>query len=94
MHKKLAPNLFYCDLKVSTYYTIRMFWIHPYLDNEVALFGVQTWEIWCQQERMRIKKIWTRLGLWKPSSLFSQGRSRARKGGAHTKAPLGYKYNP
>jgi hypothetical protein len=24
MHKKLAPNLFYCDLKVSIYYTIRI----------------------------------------------------------------------
>jgi hypothetical protein len=31
MHKKVAPNLFCFDLKVSIYYTIWMFWIHPYL---------------------------------------------------------------
>jgi hypothetical protein len=29
MHKKLAPHLFYYDLNVSIYYTIRMFWFHP-----------------------------------------------------------------
>jgi hypothetical protein len=40
-----------------------------------------------------MRKIWTRLILWKPSSLLSQGRSRARQGGARPNAPLGYKYN-
>jgi hypothetical protein len=40
------------------------------------------------------RKIWTRLILWKPSSLLSQGRSRARQGGAHPKAPQGHKYTP
>jgi hypothetical protein len=48
------------------------------LDTEFALFGVRTWEIWCRQGRLRIRKIWTRLSLWKPSSLLSQGRSRAK----------------
>jgi hypothetical protein len=43
---------------------------------------------------MGIRKIWTSLILWKPSSLLSQGRSRARKGGGRPKAPQGYKYNP
>jgi hypothetical protein len=46
------------------------------------------------KEGLRIKKIWMRLILWKPSSVLSQGRSRARKGGARPKAPQGYKYNP
>jgi hypothetical protein len=35
-----------------------------------------------------------RLILWKPSSLLSQGRSRARQGGARPKAPKGHKYTP
>jgi hypothetical protein len=39
-------------------------------------------------------KIWTRLILWKSSSLLSQGRSRAKQGGARPKAPQGHKYNP
>jgi hypothetical protein len=30
------------------------------------------------KEGLQIKKIWTRLSLWKPSWLLSQGRSRAR----------------
>jgi hypothetical protein len=38
-------------------------------------------------------KVLTRLILWKPSSLLSQGRSRARKGGARPKAPQWHKYN-
>jgi hypothetical protein len=46
------------------------------------------------KEGQRIRKIWTRLILWKPSSLLSQGRSRARQGGACPKAPQGHKYNP
>jgi hypothetical protein len=46
------------------------------------------------KEGLRIRKIWTRLILWKPSSLFSQGRSRARQGGARPKAPQGHKYKP
>jgi hypothetical protein len=40
------------------------------------------------------QEIWMRLILWKPSSLLSQGRSRARQGGARPKAPQGHKYNP
>jgi hypothetical protein len=35
-----------------------------------------------------------RLILGKPSSLLSQGRYRARQGGARPKAPQGHKYNP
>jgi hypothetical protein len=46
------------------------------------------------KEGLRIKKIWTRLILLKPSSLLSQGRSRARQVGARAKAPQGHKYNP
>jgi hypothetical protein len=40
------------------------------------------------------RKVWTRLILWKPSLLLSQGRSRARQGGERPKAPQGHKYNP
>jgi hypothetical protein len=40
------------------------------------------------------RKVWTRLILWEPSSLLSQGRSRARQGGARPKALQGHKYNP
>jgi hypothetical protein len=46
------------------------------------------------KEGLRIRKIWTSLILWKPSFLLSQGRSRARQGGAHPKAPHGHKYTP
>jgi hypothetical protein len=64
------------------------------LDAEFALFGVRMLEIWFRQGRAANQEIWTRLILWKPSSLLSQGRSCARQGGAGPKAPLGYKYNP
>jgi hypothetical protein len=47
------------------------------LDTEFALFGVRTWEIGAGKEGLRIRKIWTRLILWKPSPLLSQGGSRA-----------------
>jgi hypothetical protein len=40
------------------------------------------------------RKVWMRLILWKPSSLLSQERSRARQGGARPKDPQGHKYNP
>jgi hypothetical protein len=43
---------------------------------------------------LRIRKIWTRLSLWKSSWLLSRGRSRARQGGARLKAPQGHKCNP
>jgi hypothetical protein len=46
------------------------------------------------KEGLRIRKIWTRLILWKPSPLLSQGRSRARQGVARPKAPQGHKYTP
>jgi hypothetical protein len=46
------------------------------------------------KEGLRIRKIWTRQVLWKPSSLLSQGRCGARQGGARPKAPQGHKYNP
>jgi hypothetical protein len=45
-------------------------------------------------EGLRIRKIWTRLILWKPSSLLSQGRSHARQGGARLNATQGHKYTP
>jgi hypothetical protein len=46
-------------------------------DTEFALFGGR----YCAgKEGLRIRKIWTRLILWKPSSLLSQERSRARQG--------------
>jgi hypothetical protein len=64
------------------------------LDIEFALFGVGRGRYGAGKEGLRIRKIWTRLSLWKPSSLLSQKRSRARQGGAHPKAPQGYKYNP
>jgi hypothetical protein len=46
------------------------------------------------KEGMRIRKIWARPILWKPSLLLSQGGSRARQGGARLKAPQGHNYNP
>ena len=47
------------------------------LDTEFALFGVRKN---VRKERLRIRKVWTRLSLWKPSSLPSQGRFRQGKG--------------
>jgi hypothetical protein len=64
------------------------------LDSEFALFGVGRGRYCAGKEGMRIRKIWTRLILWKPSSLLSQGRSRTRQGGERPKAPQGNKYNP
>jgi hypothetical protein len=46
------------------------------------------------KDGVRIRKIWTKLILWKPSSLLPQGRSRARQGGARPKAPQRHKYTP
>jgi hypothetical protein len=46
------------------------------------------------KEWQRIRKIWTRLSLWKPSSLLPQPGSRARQVGPRPKAPQGHKYNP
>jgi hypothetical protein len=46
------------------------------------------------EEGLRIRKIWMKLILWKPSLLLSHGGSRARQGGARPKAPQGHKYNP
>jgi hypothetical protein len=43
---------------------------------------------------LRIWKIWTRLILWKPSSLLFEGRSRARQDGARPKAPKGINTTP
>jgi hypothetical protein len=43
------------------------------------------------KEALRIRKIWTRLILWKPSLLLSRGGSRTRQGGARPKAPQRYK---
>jgi hypothetical protein len=63
-------------------------------DTEFALFGVHSGRYGAVKEGLRIRKIWTRLILWKPSSLLSQGRSRARQGGARPKAPQGHKYTP
>jgi hypothetical protein len=64
------------------------------LDTEFELFRVQTWEIWRRQGRAANQENLTRLILWKPSLLLSQGGSRAWKGGARPKAPQGHKYNP
>jgi hypothetical protein len=67
------------------------------MDTEIALFGVRTSGrgiYGTGKERLRIRKIWMRLILWKPSLLLSQGGSRARQGGAHPKEPQGHKYNP
>jgi hypothetical protein len=58
-----------------------------YLESERGRYGACKEGLW-------IRKIWTRLSLWKPCSLLSQGRSRARQNKARLKAPLGYKYNP
>jgi hypothetical protein len=46
------------------------------------------------KEGVRIRKIWTRMILWKPSSLLSQGRSRTRQGGERPKAPKGVNTAP
>jgi hypothetical protein len=61
-------------------------------DTKFALFGVRRGRYGAGKEGLRIRKIWTRLILWKPSSLLSQERSRARQGGARPKA--WHKYNP
>jgi hypothetical protein len=66
------------------------------LDTKFALFGVQSGRgrYAAGKEGLRIRKIWTRLILWKPSLLLSQGGCHARQGGACPKAPQGHKYNP
>jgi hypothetical protein len=43
------------------------------------------------KEGLRIRKIWTRQILWKPSLLLYKGGCRARQGGACPKAPQGHK---
>jgi hypothetical protein len=48
------------------------------LDTEFALFGSGRGRYGTGKEGLRIRKIWTRLILWKPSLLLSQGGSRAR----------------
>jgi hypothetical protein len=58
-----------------------------YLEYECGGYGAR-------KEGLRIRKIWTGLSLWKPSLLLSLGRSRARQGGAHLKAPQEYENNP
>jgi hypothetical protein len=58
-----------------------------YLESERGRYDAGKEGLW-------IRKIWTRLILWKPSLLLSQGGSRARQGGARPKAPQGNKYNP
>jgi hypothetical protein len=57
-----------------------------YLESGRGRYGVG-------KEGLRIRKIWTRLSLWKPGSLLSQGRSLARHGGARPKTPQRHKYN-
>jgi hypothetical protein len=64
------------------------------LDTEFALFGVQTCDIWRRKGRLRNRKIWVRLILWKPSLLLSQGRSRARQVRSCPEASQGHEYNP
>jgi hypothetical protein len=68
------------------YHTTRTPNLH-YLESGRGRYGAG-------KEGLRIRKIWTRLILWKPSSLLSQERSHVRQGGAHPKAPQGHKYNP
>jgi hypothetical protein len=63
-------------------------------DTEFALFGVRTWEIWCRQERAANQENLDEANFMETSSLLSQGRSRARQGGALPKAPQGHKYTP
>jgi hypothetical protein len=46
------------------------------------------------KEGLRIRKIWTRLILWKPNSLLSQGRFRARQGGVCPRLPKGINTTP
>jgi hypothetical protein len=64
------------------------------LDTEFALLRVRTLEIWCRQRRAVNHENLDEAEFMKPSSVLSQGRSRARQGGARPMAPLGYKYNP
>jgi hypothetical protein len=67
------------------------------LDTEFALFGVRMsgrGRYGAGKEGLRIRKIWTRLSLWKPSSLLSQGRSRVRQGGARPRLPKGINTTP
>jgi hypothetical protein len=62
------------------------------MDTEFALFGVETWEIWCWQGRTTNQENLADFMETKFASL--QGGSRARKGGARPKTPQGHKYNP
>ena len=73
-------------LEIISWHTIWTPNLH-YLESVHRRYGVG-------KEGLRNRKIWTRLILWKPSLLLSQGRSRARQGGTRPKAPQGHKYNP
>jgi hypothetical protein len=64
------------------------------LYSEFALFGVRTWEIWCWQGRAANQENLDEADFMETKFPSSQGRSRARQGGARLKAPQGYKYNP
>jgi hypothetical protein len=64
------------------------------LDTEFALLESGCGRYGVGKEGLRIRKIWTRLILWKPSLLLSQGVYRARQGGARPKVPQGHKYKP
>jgi hypothetical protein len=57
------------------------------LDTEFAFSEFGCGRYGAGNEGLRIRKIWTRLILWKPSLLLSEGGSHARQGGARPKAP-------
>jgi hypothetical protein len=79
-------NQWILKLEIISWHTIWTRNLH-YLESGRGRYGAG-------KEGLRIRKIWTRLILWKPSSLLSQERSLARQGGARPKAPQGHKYNP
>jgi hypothetical protein len=57
------------------------------LDTEFAFLESGRGRYGAGKEGLRIRKIWTRLSLWKPSWLLFQGRSSGRQGGARPKTP-------
>jgi hypothetical protein len=63
------------------------------LDTRFALFGVRTWEIWCQQRRSMNQENLDTADFMEAKFASLPRRIHARQGGSRPKAPQGYKYH-
>jgi hypothetical protein len=61
-------------------------------DTEFALFGVRTWEIWCQQGRAANQKNLDEADFMETKFPSLPRKISCKEGGARPKAPQGHKY--